>query len=275
MHVELTGGSQLFSDLLMKVGDGSLPENRIIGESMIELPPNLFIQTSSANELVNEVFPELNAKFTDTAWVKNRAILSPTNRECLEINKILLEKLPGKSFIYNSCDMVNEAESHIYPTEFLNTIELQGIPPHTLELRQGSVIILLRNLNPSEGHVNGTRYIVQNLLPHVIDAISISGSNVGTRIFLPRIWLTSKDSTLPFEMRRKQFPVKLAYSMTANKSQGQTLDFVGIYIPTEFFSHGQFYVAMSRVGRMDSLRILYKTENNHHVRNVVYQEVLK
>ena len=183
--------------------------------------------------------------------------------------------MAGKSVIYNSCDMVNEAESHIYPTEFLNTIELQGIPPHTLELKQGSVIILLRNLNPSEGHVNGTRYIVQNLLPHVIDAISISGSNVGTRIFLPRIWLTSKDSTLPFEMRRKQFPVKLAYSMTANKSQGQTLDFVGIYIPTEFFSHGQFYVAMSRVGRMDSLRILYKTENNHHVRNVVYQEVLK
>ena len=106
MRVKLTGESQMFSDLLMKVGDGSLPENRMIGESMIELPPDLFSQTSSPKELVNEVFPEFNAKFADTAWVKNRAILCPTNRECLEINKILLEKLPGKSVIYNSCDMV-------------------------------------------------------------------------------------------------------------------------------------------------------------------------
>ena len=162
----------------------------------------------------------------------------------------------------------------MFPTEFLNTIELQGIPPHWLELKPGSVIILLRNLNPSEGHVNGTRYVVQNLLPHVIDAISISGSNVGTKIFIPRIWLVSQDATLPFELKRKQFPVKLAYSMTANKSQGQTLEFVGIYIAREFFSHGQFYVAMSRVGHMDSVKILFKKGNNYHVKNAVYHEVL-
>ena len=75
-------------------------------------------------------------------------------------------------------------------------------------------------------------------------------------------------------MRRKQFPVKLAYSMTANKAQGQTLAYVGIYIAREFFSHGQFYVAMSRVGSMDSVKILFKKENNFHVRNVVFHEVL-
>ena len=106
----------------------------------------------------------------------------------------------------------------MYPTEFLNTIELQGIPSHHLELKPGAVVILLRNLNPSEGHVNGTRYIVQNLLPHVIDATAISGSKIGNKIFIPRIWLASKDPSLPFEMKRKQFPVKLAYSLTANKA---------------------------------------------------------
>ena len=163
----------------------------------------------------------------------------------------------------------------MFPTEFLNTIDLQGIPPHKLELKLGAVIILLRNLNPSEGHVNGTRYIVQNLLPHVIDAIAISGSNIGCKVFIPRIWLVSADSTLPFELKRKQFPIKLAYSMTANKSQGQTLQYVGIYIAREFFSHGQFYVAMSRVGDIDAVKILYKKENKYHVRNVVYQEVFQ
>ena len=75
-------------------------------------------------------------------------------------------------------------------------------------------------------------------------------------------------------MKRKQFPVKLAYSLTANKAQGQTLDMVGVYISREFFSHGQLYVALSRVGDMKSVRILFKKENQHHVKNVVYKEVL-
>ena len=171
--------------------------------------------------------------------------------------------------------MVSNSESHMYPTEFLNTIELQGIPPHNLELKLGAVIMLLRNLNPSEGHVNGTRYVVQNLLPHVIDVITISGNNIGSKLFIPRIWLHSKDAMLPFEMKRKQFPVKLAYSMTSNKAQGQTLDYVGIYISREFFSHGQFYVAISRVGDMECVKIIFKRENEFHVRNIVYHEVLK
>ena len=63
--------------------------------------------------------------------------------------------------------------------------------------------------------------------------------------------------------------------MTANKAQGQTLQNVGIYIRREFFSHGQFYVAMSRVGDIDAVKILFKKENKCHVRNVVYKEVLQ
>ena len=233
------------------------------------------INSSSATDLANEVFPNFIENNQDIDWIRNRAILCPTNAECTEINNILLDKLPGNKMIYKSCDTVNQSEAHMYPTEFLNTIELQGIPPHKLELKPGAVIILLHNINPSDGHVNGTRYLVQNLLPHVIDAVTISGSSVGSKIFIPRIWLLSKDATLPFEMKRKQFPVKLAYSMTANKAQGQTLEFVGIYIAREFFSHGQFYVAISRVGNPSSVKILFKKENRYHVRNIVYREILK
>ena len=62
--------------------------------------------------------------------------------------------------------------------------------------------------------------------------------------------------------------------MTINKSQGQTLTSVGVYNAREFFSHGQLYVALSRVGNMNAVKILFKEENNYHVRNVVYREVL-
>ena len=274
MRVQLTGDSSEFSNLLLDIGDGKLKENLNIGEAMVQLPNNLFIKSSSPNELVSEVFENFRENSKKIDWVRGRAILCPTNEECNEINKILLEDMQGEKFIYKSCDEVNPTEAHMYPAEFLNSIDLQGLPPHKLELKSGAVIILLRNINPLEGHVNGTRYVVQNLLPHVIDAVAISGSNIGAKIFIPRIWLHSQDAILPFEMKRKQFPVRLAYSMTANKAKGQTLEFVGIYLGKEFFSHGQFYVAISRVGNPNKVKILFKKENKCHVRNIVYREIL-
>ena len=187
MRVELKGQSEEFSNLLLKIGNGSLPVNADIGESMVELPQAMFMNTASASDLVGNVFPDFKTNYTNISWVKNRAILCPTNEECCEINKLLLSQLPGESTEYKSCDKVSNSECHMYPTEFLNTIELQGIPPHNLELKLGAVIMLLRNLNPSEGHVNGTRYVVQNLLPHVIDVITISGNNIGSKLFIPRM----------------------------------------------------------------------------------------
>ena len=71
-------------------------------------------------------------------------------------------------------------------------------------------------------------------------------------------------------MTRKQFPVKPAFAITANKSQGQTLQKVGIYLPTPMFSHGQLYVAMSRATAADNLKIL----SDGTTANVVYEEVL-
>ena len=193
MRVELRGESKEFANLLLKIGDGELIENKEVGENMVKLPEELFINSNRGTDLVDQIFPDFPNRFRDISWVKNRAILCPTNEECKHINRIMLDLLPGDATVYKSCDSVSDAETHMYPTEFLNTIELQGIPPHHLELKSGAVIILLRNLNPCEGHVNGTRYVIQNLLPHVIDVIAFSGSKIGAKLFIPWIWLATKN----------------------------------------------------------------------------------
>ena len=107
--------------------------------------------------------------------------------------------------------------------------------------------MLLRNLNPCEGLCNDTCLICNDFRSHVIKATIFNGHFKNTHVFIPRIpLLTSEDEKLPLPFKRIQFPIRLCFAMTINKAQGQTLDFVGIYLREPVFSNGQLYVALSR-----------------------------
>ena len=184
--------------------------------------------------------------------------------------------LPGQEIVFKSCDNTDDF-SQEFPSEFLNTINLPGMPPHKLVLKIGMPVMLLRNLDQKQGHCNGVKYVIINMAEHVIEVMSISGSNPGSKLFIPRITLISSSATLPFTIRRKQFPIKPAFALTANKAQGQTLNRMGIYLANDFFSHGQLYVALSRCGDPKSIKILNRKgmlNGEKTVRNVVYRAVL-
>ena len=95
---------------------------------------------------------------------------------------------------------------------------------------------------------------MQHLYQHVVDAVITCGPNTGKRIFIPRIPLIPAENVFSFHVERKQFPLRPVFAMTSIKAQGQTFQKIGISLQHPFFSHGQLYVAMSKVGSKHAIR---------------------
>ena len=162
--------------------------------------------------------------------------------------------------------------------EYLNSITLSVIHSHKLTLKECEVIMLMRNLNPSLGLCNGTRLICKSLRTHITEAEIITGVHCNEIVLIPRISFIPSDTQLPFEFKSGQFPVRPAFAMTINKSQGQKMKFVVIYLPQPVFSHVKLYVALSRVSRESKICIMvegdkYNRNGKTFTKNVVYREI--
>jgi ATP-dependent exoDNAse (exonuclease V) alpha subunit len=131
-----------------------------------------------------------------------------------------------------------------YPSEFLNTLEVSGMPSHKLSFKIGAPVMLLRNIDPSVGLCNGMCLIVRRFTMRDIEA-EIIGKGADNVTFISRIKFIFDYNNLPFTLARKQFPLRLVYAMTIYKSQRQTLFHVGLHLANDVFSHGQLYVAFS------------------------------
>ena len=85
-----------------------------------------------------------------------------------------------------------------------------------------------------------------------------------------------------FTFKCRQFPIQPAFAITINKSQGQTLNWVGLYLPTPVFSHEQLYIACSRVTSRKNLKIFITKQLGdndanliNYTNNVVYPEIFQ
>jgi len=283
---------QAFVDYLQRVGEGVERVCPSVGEDSILIPHDMCCNGLTVIDLIKEVYGALSIceYAARSAYIIERAILTPLNEDVDSLNKLINDKYaftkhdgsPAQHRVYYSADFVVHGEQHgIYPTEFLNTLSFSGVPPHELHLQEGCPIILLCNM--TSGLANGTMFIVIQLMQHVIEAEVATGPAKGQRMFIPRLSITPSDTErMPFTLCRRQFPVRPAFAMTINKAQGQTLKMVGIFLPKPVFTHGQLYVAMSRIGCPKGVKLLVTNgwEDAHedaHVGvytcNVVYTEV--
>ena len=276
MRILVNGAAEEFANYLISCGDGELPIQQELGPFKVEVPDDIRFK-GNLDGLIDWVFPNMTANSTEPQWAASRGIICPTNVTVDTINSKVMGRFPGEERVYSSFDSVGEEEAHLYPVEFLNTLCPSGMPPHKLSLKVGCPIMLMRNLEPSKGHCNGSKYYVTKLHDNIIEAEVAQGAYQGNKIFIPRIPIKPSDSTYPFELNRKQFPVRPSFAITSNKAQGQTLRRVGIYLDRDFFSHGQYYVAQSRVGQPDALKVLVMSRPHRgsvYTSNVVYKEVL-
>ena len=128
----------------------------------------------------------------------------------------------------------------------LNGFKTNGVPDHELILKVGDICLMTCAIN-GLGLANNSRVCIIAIRRYCVELVTI-GDCAEQNIRIPRILFKfSLKFGNSFQLTRIQFPFRLAYGMTYNKSQSQTLQKVLFDITHPPFSHGQFYVALSRV----------------------------
>ncbi|XP_075687660.1 ATP-dependent DNA helicase PIF1-like [Rhinoderma darwinii] len=266
LHGDATAGE--FASRLLNLGNGDVQVDN--GTDLISFHDEFANFAKSVEELTNSVFPNITFNYRDHEWLCQRAILTPKNDSVNAIKQQIQMTLPGQEKLYKSTDTVIDPDQAVYyPTEFLNSLEPPRLPAHRLMLKVGSPIMLLRNIDAPK-LFNGTRLCVKKLMDHIIEGTILTGCAKGEVVFIPCIPFAPND--VPFEFKRQQFPVRLAFTMTINKAQGQSLKVAGIHLQSPCFSHGQLYVACSRVGTGKNLYILAPDQKT---KNIVYKKALE
>ncbi|XP_071713210.1 uncharacterized protein [Rutidosis leptorrhynchoides] len=245
---------EIFLNWLLDIGNGNVGEPDAedpVNSSWINIPDKYLIvdDDNGIQNLISFIYNAEMLKNPTALEIQSKVIICPKNDDADMINNLIINIIEKPSKTYYS---YNEAK------------------PYGNDRGE--------NLNLAGGLCNDTRMIVTQLFSTSVQAEIITGARVGEKVYIPKICLIHKEGTLPFILRRKQLPLKISYAMTLNKSQGQSFNKIGIYLPKPVFGHGQLYVALSRATSPYGLKILMKQHENHNpktTKNIVFKDFLQ
>ena len=259
-----------FSKYLLQIGDGKVPTiNDYFG---IKIKDQFLWPNENLNDFIESVFDSSQMYEGNHNYFENRVILSLMNEDVDDLNEIIISKFKSSQERTYLSYRELLPDSMEFDEHELCTVRQNSIPQHKLKLKVGCIVILIRNLNCESGLCNGTRIRITKLTDRLICGVIVMGKFKDKVVFIPKIYLYS-DEDYPVRFKVLQFPVRLAYVLTINKSQGQDFEFVGIHLENQPFAHGQLYVAMSRVKNSKNLKIFKRNEFKFIV-NKVYNELL-
>jgi len=156
-----------YSKLLMNIGNGTEKKTTINQfNDFITLPDSIWMPLNP-NNLFNEIYEEFQINFSNPEYLNSRAILCPLNSQTDQINELATSLLPEAPTTYLSYDSIideNNGNNLIFNIEYLNTLQISGLPSHKLDLKVHQPIILIRNLSNANGLCNGTRLMITSMM---------------------------------------------------------------------------------------------------------------
>ncbi|MFY7752452.1 MAG: hypothetical protein ACOVQU_11725, partial [Exiguobacterium acetylicum] len=190
--------AETYARWLLSIGDGTAETtSNDMYDDLTPIPENISFE-GKIEDLIDWVFPNIIDHYEDPDWIGKRAVLTPKNIAVHEINFLMTERLPGDEIRMESADAFDSDYVNTgIPHEYLTTLNPAGLPPHLLILKAGMPLILLRNLNPSEGLCNGTKLCLKTIHNYIIEADVIGGQHNGKRVLIPRIVLKPKEGEFP------------------------------------------------------------------------------
>ncbi len=252
--------------------------------AIIALPSVCYFTEENHADVISWLYPDGHLDPQTT-------ILCSTNENVDRWNMIAQSLNPNESHTLTSKDTFEEVDDvkgflkRMMSTHILNTFRKNGIPDHELTMKVGDVCLITRAIN-GLGLATNSRVRIVAVHLYCIEVTTLS-ENHERHIRIPRICFKFR---LPYgqsyQLTRMQFPLRLAYAMTINKSQSQTLHKVLLDITAPPFSHGQLYVALSRVRNCHMISLYISqdqlkpscttllTRMVPAITNIVYQEVL-
>ena len=195
------------------------------------------------------------------------------------LNDTILRRLTGEEVSLHSVTRLANADDthlkHLLTEEFLQSLTSPGVPNHNLKLKLNCLCLVMRNISIEDRIMNNTKVIIREISRKFITVETLLEHK---QILLPRITFRFTLPRSGLTIERKQFPLRLCYAITVNKSQGQTLRKVCFDIREHPFAHGQLYVGTSRIKNRNDILILTRADHIHNERaltkNIVYTELL-
>jgi hypothetical protein len=247
-----------YSAFLEKVGNGEI--------ETVHVPRDRIV--SSYDEIIDAVY--------GSGFDSGNQILALTLETCAAVNKLCIQRLHGPEFVSPAVDSyVDCVDPDSYPTDYVESVHMNGAPPYTLQLKRGAKFMCIRNLNQKRGIVNGTMIEVLQWTSRHLQARILTGKAAGSiEYFMKNVFtITPEASGLPFTIVRRQYPIIPAYCLSVHKAQGQTIQKCGLILESDPFTHGQLYVALSRVSCWECMWVMLHT-GECDIHNMVLKHLL-
>lgn len=246
-----------YVSFLEQVGNGAL--------DFVAFPPQNIV--SNFDDLIQVVY--------GSQFQHDHQILALTLETCDAINAMCFQKLPGDMQVSNAADSYVDCGSpDDFPPDYVDTLAMKGAPPSKLLLKKGAKYMCIRNLDPRRGIVNGTMMELISIARKFLQFRILSGKSAHSIEIMTKsvFTITPEASGLPFTVIRRQYPVIPAYCLSVHKAQGQTIAKLGVIFESDPFTHGQLYVALSRVSGWLSIYAYYQGDN---IKNCVLRHLVR